>query len=229
MMLDRDKVTFWTRLGAIALAVIFVGSFVFMGVGTDINYNLFDLLNDGSAAKEEKEQKEQKEQKNDTQEQMAQAQQEFEEDPENPRVIKRLAGLYIQNGRTDEAAEVLERGREVAPDDPAIPLNLGQVYEREAQGLTDEEERQAAYSQAGDAYAAAAEIQGDRPRPTAQAYLAAGQAYEQAGEQSKAIQYWNEYLKLEPEGEQADAVKERIQGLLKGEQQTDATEGAKKK
>jgi tetratricopeptide (TPR) repeat protein len=226
MMLDRDKITFWTRLGAIALAVIFVGSFVFMGVGTDINYNLFDLLNGGS---EKKEEKEQKEQKNDTREQMAQAEQELEEDPENPRVIKRLAGLYIQNGRTDEAAEVLERGREVAPDDPAIPLNLGQVYEREAQGLTDEGERQAAYSQAGDAYAAAAEIQGDRPRPTAQAYLAAGQAYEQAGEQSKAIQYWNEYLKLEPEGEQADAVKERIQGLLKGEQQTGATEGAKKK
>ena len=226
MMLDRDKITFWTRLGAIALAVIFVGSFVFMGIGTDINYNLFDLLNDGSGAKEEKEQKEQK---NDSREQMAQAEQELEEDPENPRVIKRLAGLYIQNGRTDEAAEVLERGREAAPDDPAIPLNLGQVYEREAQGLTDEGERQAAYSQAGDAYAAAAEIQGDRPRQTAQAYLAAGQAYEQAGEQSKAIQYWNEYLKLEPEGEQADAVKERIQGLLKGEQQTGATEGAKKK
>ena len=225
MMLDRNKITFWTRLGAIALAVIFVGSFVFMGIGTDINYNLFDLLNDGSGAKEEKEQKEQK---NDSREQMAQAEQELEEDPENPRVIKRLAGLYIQNGRTDEAAEVLERGREVAPDDPAIPLNLGQVYEREAQGLTDEGERQAAYRQAGDAYAAAAEVQGDRPRPTAQAYLAAGQAYEQAGEQSKAIQYWNEYLKLEPEGEQADAVKERIQGLLKGEQQTGATEGAKK-
>ena len=227
MMLDRDKITFWTRLGAIALAVIFVGSFVFMGIGTDINYNLFDLLNDGSGAKEEKEQKEQK---NDSREQMAQAEQELEEDPENPRVIKRLAGLYIQNGRTDEAAEVLERGREVAPDDPAIPLNLGQVYEREAQGLTDEGERQAAYSQAGDAYAAAAEIQGDdRPRPTAQAYLAAGQAYEQAGEQSKAIQYWNEYLKLEPEGEQADAVKERIQSLLKGEEKADAVEGAKKK
>ena len=226
MMLDRDKITFWTRLGAIALAVIFVGSFVFMGIGTDINYNLFDLLNDGSGAKEEKEQKEQK---NDSREQMAQAEQELEEDPENPRVIKRLAGLYIQNGRTDEAAEVLERGREAAPDDPAIPLNLGQVYEREAQGLTDEEERQATYSQAGDAYAAAAEIQGDRPRATAQAYLAAGQAYEQAGEQSKAIQYWNEYLKIEPEGEQADAVKERIQGLLKGEEKTDAAEGAKKK
>lgn len=223
MMLDRDKMAFWIRLVAIALAVIFVGSFVFMGIGTDINYNLFDLIGGGSEAKEEKDQK------NDSQEQIAQAEQELEEDPENPRVIKRLAGLYIQNGRTDDAAEVLERGREVAPDDPAIPLNLGQVYEREAQGLTDEEERQAAYNRAGDAYAAAAEIQGDRPRATAQAYLAAGQAYEQAGEQSKAIQYWNEYLKLEPEGEQADAVKERIQGLLKGEEKTDAAEGAKKK
>ena len=223
MMLDRDKITFWTRLGAIALAVIFVGSFVFMGIGTDINYNLFDLIGGGSETKEEKGQK------NDSQEQVAQAEQELEEDPENARAIKRLAGLYIQNGRTDDAAGILERGREVAPDDPAIPLNLGQVYEREAQGLTDEEERQAKYNQAGDAYAAAAEIQGDRPRAAAQAYLAAGQAYEQAGQQSKAIQYWNEYLKLEPEGEQADAVKERIQSLLKGEEKAGAVEGAKKK
>src|SRR5215208_1640423 len=206
MMLDRDKITFWTRLGAIALAVIFVGSFVFMGIGTNINYNLFDLIG-GSETKEEKGQK------NDSQEQIAQAEQELEEDPENARAIKRLAGLYIQNGRTDDAAEILERGREVASDDPAIPLNLGQVYEREAQGLTDEEERQAKYNQAGDAYAAAAEIQGGRPRAAAQAYLAAGQAYEQAGQQSKAIQYWNEYLKLEP----------------KGEDKAGAVEGAKKK
>jgi tetratricopeptide (TPR) repeat protein len=224
MMLDRDKITFWTRLGAIALAVIFVGSFVFMGIGTDINYNLFDLISGGSETQEDKEQK-----KDGSQEQIAQAEQELEEDPENPRAIKRLAGLYAQSGRTSEAVEVLERGREVAPDDPAIPLNLGQIYERQAQGLTDEEERQATYNQAGDAYAAAAEIQGDRPRATAQAYLAAGQAYEQAGEKSRAIEYWNEYLKLEPEGEQADTVKERIQSLLKGEEKSDAAEGPKKK
>ncbi len=46
--------------------------------------------------------------KNDSQEQIAQAELELEEDPENPRVIKRLAGLYIQNGRTEDAAVVLE-------------------------------------------------------------------------------------------------------------------------
>ena len=101
MMLDRDKITFWTLLGAIALAVIFVGSFVFMGIGTNINYNIFDLIGGGSETKEEKGQK------NDSQEQIAQAEQELEEDPENARAIKRLAGLYIQNGRTDDAANAL--------------------------------------------------------------------------------------------------------------------------
>lgn len=217
MMLDRDKITFWTRLGAISLAVIFVGSFVFMGIGTDVNYNIFELLGGGSQAQEQ-------EQTTGADEQITRAEQELEEDPENPRIIRRLAGLYIQDGRTDEATEVLEGGREVAPDDPVIPLYLGQAYERKAQAQTDEVERKATYEQAGDAYAAAAELQGDKP----QAYLSAGQAYEQAGDKGRAIQYWNGYLELEPEGEQTDAVKERIEGLLKGEETTGGAEGKTK-
>jgi cytochrome c-type biogenesis protein CcmH/NrfG len=217
MMLDRDKITFWTRLGAIVLAVIFVASFVFMGVGTNINYNLFDLLGGGSQAQEQ-------EQTTGTAEQIAAAEGELEEDPENPRTIRRLAGLYIQDGRTEEATEVLETGREVAPNDPVMPLYLGQAYERRAQAQTDEEERQATYQQAGDAYAAAAELQGDKP----QAYLSAGQAYEQAGDKGRAIQYWNDYLELEPEGEQAGAVKERIASLLEGEETTTGAQGEAK-
>jgi tetratricopeptide (TPR) repeat protein len=219
MMLDRDKITFWTRLGAIVLAVIFVGSFVIMGVGSNVNLNLLDLLGGSSGAQEDQQQT------TSSREQITQAQQELEEDPENPKIIRRLAGLYIQNGQTDEAAEVLERGREVAPDDPVIPLYLGQAYERDAQAQTDAEERQAAYEQAGDAYAAAAELQPEKP----QAYLAAGQAYEQAGDKGRAIQYWNDYLELEPDGEQADAVKERIASLLEGEQTTPGAAGPKQK
>ena len=219
MMLDRDKITFWTRLGAIVLAVIFVGSFVIMGVGSNVNLNLLDLLGGSSGAQEDQQQT------TSSREQITQAQQELEEDPENPKIIRRLAGLYIQNGQTDEAAEVLERGREVAPDDPVIPLYLGQAYERDAQAQTDAEERQAAYEQAGDAYAAAAELQPEKP----QAYLAAGQAYEQAGDKGRAIQYWNDYLELEPDGEQADAVKERIVSLLEGEQTTPGAADPKQK
>jgi tetratricopeptide (TPR) repeat protein len=219
MMLDRDKITFWTRLGAIVLAVIFVGSFVIMGVGSNVNLNLLDLLGGSSGAQEDRQQT------TSSQDQITQAQQELEEDPENPKIIRRLAGLYIQNGQTDGAAEVLKRGREVAPDDPVIPLYLGQAYERDAQAQTDAEERQAAYEQAGDAYAAAAELQPEKP----QAYLAAGQAYEQAGDKGRAIQYWNDYLELEPDGEQADAVKERIASLLEGEQTTPGAAGPKQK
>ncbi len=211
MMLDRDKITFWTRVGAIALAAIFVGSFVFMGIGTNISYNLFDLLGGG--------QNQQAEQTTGPEEQIERAQADLEEDPDNPRTMRRLAGLYIQAGRTDEAIEVLERGREVAPEDPYIPLLLGQAHDRKAQAQTDETERQAAYARAGDAYVAAAEVQeGDKRK--AQAYLLAGQAYEGAGDEGRAIQYWNEYLDLEPEGEQADAVRERIETLIKGGETT---------
>ncbi len=219
MMLDRDKITFWTRLGAIVLAVIFVGSFVIMGVGSNVNLNLLDLLGGSSGAQEDQQQT------TSSREQITQAQQELEEDPENPKIIRRLAGLYIQNGQTDEAAEVLERGREVAPDDPVIPLYLGQAYERDAQAQTDADARQTTYKQAGDAYAVAAELQPEKP----QAYLAAGQAYEQAGDKGRAIQYWNDYLELEPGGEQADAVKERIASLLEGEQTTPGAAGPKQK
>ena len=220
MMLDGDKISFWVRLVAIALAVIFVGSFIFMGIGTNINYNLFDLLSGGSEQQQQQEQA----QTTGSEEQIARAEQELEENPEDPKIIRRLAGLYLENGQTDRATEVLKEGRGVAPEDPVIPAYLGQAYERKAQGLTDEEERQATYEQAGDAYATAAELQEDRP----QMYLLAGQTYEQAGEKSKAIQYWNYYLELEPEGEQADAVKERIDSLLKGEDTGDGTKGTPK-
>lgn len=205
-MMDRNKVNFWTRVGALALAVIFLVSFAFVGIGANADINLLGLF--GGSQDQNQEQA----QTSDPQEQVSQAEQELEGDPENPRLIRRLAGLYLQNGQTDKAVEVLEDGREAAPDDPVIALYLGQAYGGKAQGLTDEEERTATYKQAGDAYATAAELQEDKPQP----YLLAGQAYDQAGEKGKAIEYWNGYLDLEPEGEEAEAVKERIASLLEG-------------
>lgn len=216
MMMNRKKLGFWTRFIAIALAVIFVSSFIFMGIGTNVSYNLFDLFG-GS-------QDQQKEQTTGADEQINRAQEELDADPENPRIIRRLAGLYLESGQTQSALDVLEQGREAAPEDPVIPLYIGQAYDRQAQGVADEQERAAAYKQAGDAYAAAAELQEDN----AQTYLQAGAAYEQAGEKSQAIRYWNDYLELKPEGEEADAVKERISALLSGEEPTGGAKAAPK-
>jgi len=205
MMMNRERIGFWVRVLSILLAVFFIGSFIFVGLGTNLNYNLFDLIG-GSDQQPGG-------QTTDPQEQIEQAEKELEENPKDPEAIKNLATLYYQNGRLDDAARVLENGREAAPDDAEMPLLLGQVYSQQA---TTGGEQKGLYKKAGATYAAAAEIEPDNE----DAYLLAGQAYDQAGEPAQAIKYYNGYLELEPEGEQSEAVKERISTLLEGGEAT---------
>jgi cytochrome c-type biogenesis protein CcmH/NrfG len=178
-----------------------------VGLGTNVNYNLFDLIggNDKQAG----------EQTTDPQDQIQEAEKQLEEHPKDPDAIKELAALYYQTGRYDDAARVLQDGREVAPKDPEIPFLLGQVYLQEAQA-TPGKEQDKLYQQAGDAFAAAAEIDPENE----DAYLFAGQSYDRAGEPALAIKYYNGYLDLEPEGKQSEAVKERISKLLEGGETT---------
>jgi cytochrome c-type biogenesis protein CcmH/NrfG len=208
MMMNRERIGFWVRLVAILLSVFFIGSFIFMGLGTNVSYNLFELIG-GSDQQPGG-------QTTDPQEQIERAERELEENPKDPEAIKELAALYYQNGQLEDAARVLENGREAAPKDAEIPLLLGEVYSRQAQATPEEKQKKDLYRKAGDAYAAAAEIEPDNE----DAYLLAGGAYDQAGEPAQAIKYYNGYLDLEPEGEQAQAVKERISALLEGGETT---------
>ena len=209
MMMNRERIGFWVRLVAILLSVFFIGSFIFVGLGTNVSYNLFELIGGSD--------EQQGGQTTDPQEQIEQAERQLEENPKDPEAIKQLAALYYQNGRYDEAVRVLEDGREAAPGDAEIALLLGEVYSRQAQMAADEKERKGLYVKAGDAYAAAAKIEPENE----DAYLLAGGAYDQAGEPAQAIKYYNGYLDLEPEGEQARAVEERISTLLEGPEATD--------
>ena len=215
MMMNRDKLGLWARIGAILLAVLFILSGVLVGMSSNSSYNLLGLFGGGS-------QDQQAAQTTGSEEQIERSRAELEGNHKDPKLIRRLAGLYIQNGQTSEATRVLEDGRKAVPGDPAIPLVLAGAYGQQAQSQTDEQERQETYAKAGDAYVAATENE-ESERRDAQAFLGAGQSYDQAGDGAKAIQYWNEYLDIEPEGENADAVKERIGALLKGE---DTTGGA---
>ena len=207
MMMNRDRIGFWVRLLSIVLAFFFIGSFIFVGLGTNINYNLFDLIGgDNQKAGE---------QTTDPQDQIQDAEKQLEEHPKDPDAIRELAALYYQTGRYDDAARVLQDGREAAPKDPEIPFLLGQVYLQEAQA-TPGKEQDKLYQQAGDAFAAAAEIDPENE----DAYLFAGQSYDRAGEPALAIKYYNGYLDLEPQGQQSEAVKERISTLLEGGETT---------
>jgi cytochrome c-type biogenesis protein CcmH/NrfG len=205
MMMNRDRLSFWVRLVSIVLAAFFLLSFIFLGLGTNISYNLFELIGN------QDQQQKQADQAPDPQAQITEAEKALEKDPKDPEKIKDLAALYYTAGRYDDAIQVLQRGREVAPQDEEIPALLGQIYSQQAQAEKGEKQKEL-LKKAGDAFAASAEAEPGN----AEAYLLAGQAYDQAGQPADAIEYYNGYLDLEPKGENAKKVKERISALLEG-------------
>ena len=205
MMMNRDRLSFWVRLVSIVLAAFFLISFIFLGLGTNISYNLFEVLGN------QDQQQQQADQAPDPQEQIAEAEKALEKDPKDPEKIKDLAVLYYTAGRYDDAIRVLQRGSEVDPKDEEIPALIGQIYSQQAQAEKGEKQKEL-LKKAGDAFAASAEAEPDN----AEAYLLAGQAYDQAGQPADAIECYNGYLDLEPKGENAEKVKDRISALLEG-------------
>ena len=213
MMMNRDRLSFWVRLVSIVLAAFFLISFIFLGLGTNISYNLFEVLGN------QDQQQQQADQAPDPQEQIAEAEKALEKDPKDSEKIKDLAVLYYTAGRYDDAIRVLQRGREVDPKDEEIPALIGQIYTQQAQAEKGEKQK-GLLKKAGDAFAASAEAEPDN----AEAYLLAGQAYDQAGQPADAIEYYNGYLDLEPKGENAEKVKDRISALLEGGASSDSAE-----
>ena len=205
MMMNRDRLGFWVRLVSIVLAAFFLLSFIFLGLGTNISYNLFEVIGN------QDQQQQQADQAPDPQDQIAEAEKALEKNPKDPEKIKDLAALYYNAGRYDDALQVLQKGREVAPQDQEIPAFIGQIYSQQAQAEKGEKQKEL-LKKAGDAFAASAEAEPDN----AEAYLLAGQAYDQAGQPADAIEYYNGYLDLQPKGENAKKVKDRISALLEG-------------
>jgi cytochrome c-type biogenesis protein CcmH/NrfG len=207
MMMNRERIGFWVRLVSILLAAVFIISFIFLGVGTNIQYNVFDLFGNQDQPKQ------QQDQVPDPEQQIAAAQQDLKKDPKDPEKIKDLAGLYYNAGRYDDAIQVLQNGQEAAPNDEEISAFLGQIYSQQAQTASGKKKEEL-QDKAADAFAASAAAQPD----DANAYLLAGQAYDQAGQPADAIKYYNEYLDRAPKGQDAARVKDRISALLEGKE-----------
>ena len=208
MMMNRERLSFWVRLVAILLAAVFIISGVFLGIGTNVSYNLLDLFGNQN-------QPQQQNQTPGPEQQIAAAEKELKQDPNDPENIKDLAYLYYTAGRYDDAIQVLQDGQKAAPKDEEIPALLGQIYSQQAQTASGKKQEELQIK-AAEAFAASAEAQPDN----AEAYLLAGQAYEQAGQPAEAIQYYNQYLDRAPKGQEANQVKERISALLEGKETT---------
>jgi cytochrome c-type biogenesis protein CcmH/NrfG len=212
MMMNRERIGFWVRLVAILLAAIFIISFVFLCVGTNIQYNIFDLFGNQYQPKQQN-------QTPGPEQQIATAEKDLKKDPKDPEKIKDLAYLYYTAGRYDDAIQTLQKGQKVAPKDEEIPALLGQIYSQQAQTASGKE-KEKLEDKAADSFAASAEAQPDN----AEAYLLAGQAYDQAGQPAEAIQYYNQYLDRAPQGEDAAKVKDRISALLEGKESTSSAQ-----
>lgn len=207
MMMNRKRLGRVMAVVAVVLATFFVLSSVLMGLGTNVSYNLFELIGGQNQAQ-------QPDQGPTPQDAIDEAERDLEQNPEDPDAITDLAGLYAQNGQYDDAVEVLEDGREVAPNNAEIPALLGAVYQQQAAGVEPKEQSEL-YAKAGESFATAAEKEEDEDL-----YLQAGQSFDQAGEPAEAIKYYNEYLDLEPDGQQSEEVEDRIAVLLKGGEST---------
>ncbi len=209
MMMNRERIGFWVRLVSILLAAVFLISFLFLGVGTNLNINIFELFSNQDQTQQ------QADKAPNPEEQIAAAQKDLKKDPKNPEKIKKLAYLYYNAGRYDDAIRVLRKGQEAAPKDEEIPALLGQIYSQQAQTVTGKKQKEL-QAKAADAFAASAEAQPEN----ADAYLLAGQAYDQAGQPAEAIKYYNGYLDRAPKGKDAAKVKDRISALLSGKEST---------
>ena len=206
MMMNRKRLGRVMAVVAVVLAVFFVLSSVLLGLGTNVTYNLFDLFGNQN-------QVQQQDQGPTPEDAIAAAEKDLEQNPNDPDATTDLAAVYFQNGRYDDAAKVLRDGREKFPDNAEIPGLLGAVYQQQAQGVEPGEQREL-YADAGDSFAAAAEREGDDE----DLYLQAAQSYDQAEEPADAIKYYNEFLDREPEGQEAEAARDRITALLEGGQ-----------
>lgn len=208
MMMNRKRLGRVMAVVAVILAAFFLLSSILIGLGTNVSYNLFDLIGGQNQAQ-------QPDQGPTPQDAIDEAKKDLERNPKDPDAITDLGGLYAQNGQYDDAVKVLQDGREAAPNNAEIPALLGAVYQQQAAGV-EPKEQEKLYANAGDSFATAAEKEGEDE----DLYLQAGQSYDQAGEPAEAIKYYNGYLDLEPEGQESGAVKDRIAALLEGGEST---------
>jgi len=206
MMMNRKRLGRVMAVVAVILAAFFLLSSILIGLGMSAGsgYNLLELFGNRNQAQ-------QTDQGPTAQDAIDEAKKDLQQNPKDPDAITDLGGLYAQNGQYDEAAKVLQDGREKVPNNAEIPALLGAVYSQQAAGVEPKEQEEL-YAKAGDSFATAAEKEGQDE----DLYLQAGQSYDQAGEPAEAIKYYNGYLDLEPEGQDSEAVKDRIAALLEG-------------
>lgn len=202
MLLDRKKIRRWAKWVALALAVIFGLSFLFLGVGYGgAGFNLSALFSGGDKTETTAPQT--------SQDKLESYLKTLEADPNDTTTMLAVATLYEQMYRAGEgngteylvkAAAFLENAIDVDPTLKDVYLRLANLY------LSDDLQ---AYDAAVKVLNKAASADPTNP----QVFLKLGIAQQAMGNKEAAILAWQKYLQLDPDGEMADVVKEQLDKL----------------
>ena len=193
MLLDRRRIKKWARWIALILAVVFVLSFLLLGVGYGggAGFNIFDALSCTNAQTTAT-----------TLTQNAKIDALLATLAQNPKDIatmQALATAYLDINDATNAAKYLEQVIAVDPTQKDVYLRLAGIYMNTLSNYT------AAVTVLNKAQAL------DPENPDI--YLQLGLAQRSLGNTSAAIMAWQKYLTLAPNGDQADAIRSAVATL----------------
>jgi cytochrome c-type biogenesis protein CcmH/NrfG len=203
VLLDRKRIDKWAKVVAAGMAIIFGLSFVFLGVGSGLGFNISSLWSGGgskssavSGGPEEK---------------IKAYQEQLKTDPKNVNTLLAVATQYELQQAYPQAAQYLEQAAAAAPTRADIQLRLATIYLN--QNVND-------YKNAVRALNKATSLD-----PTnADAFLRLGVAERGANNPKGAVLAWTKYLELSPTGDMAQTIRTELTNMQA--QTATATAGA---
>jgi cytochrome c-type biogenesis protein CcmH/NrfG len=192
LLLDRKRINKWAKWVALALAIIFAASFLFLGVGYGgAGFNLSSLFTDN------------KESTNTTltvDQKVVALEAKLQQNPKDVTTLLELATIYQQNNDLLRAASYLDRVIAADPTQKDVYLRLATIY------LNQEINE---YAAAVSVLNKAVSVDPNNP----DVYLKLGIAQNALGNTSGAVLAWQKYLALAPNDSMASVVREQLDKL----------------
>jgi cytochrome c-type biogenesis protein CcmH/NrfG len=205
LLLDRRKIRRWAKWIALFLAVVFVLSFLFLGVGYGggAGMNIFDLFGkkDSTATTLSPDQR------------IAALNAKLALNPKDVTTLLSLATIYQENNDLATAATFLEQALAADPSQKDLYLRLANIYLNQ---------NVANYTAAAAVLNKAISVDPSNPA----VFLKLGIAQNSLGNTGAALLAWQKYLALAPNGDQAALIREQVDKLSKLATTTTTTAGS---
>ena len=192
MLLDRRRIKKWAKWVALFLAIVFVLSFLLLGVGYGGGggFNIFNLFGNGKSTTDTTITQDQR---------ITTLLTTLAQNPKDIATMQELSTIYLDNKDATNAAKYLEMVIATDPTQKAVYLRLADVYMNSLSNYSS-------------AVAVLNKLQAIDPE-NPDVYLQLGLALRAQGNSSAAIMAWQKYLTLAPNGAQAQTIKDAIATL----------------